>query len=283
MHFSVGVITEGLPDFSQLEDMLAPFQENNMGTCPEEYLEFFEEDIEQYREDYETDVFTKYKLRDGSFVDILDESIDTHRGAIKTEITAKELYPNYNDYLLSEIRLNFDQEKQKFGYWANPDAEWDWYSFGGRWAGYLKFKKDSKNCFRFFEESSNKEKIKINSPMDCIRADYGLIKDLIVEPSAEDKRQSALEWELKVENRLPRNESEKKILKELQYCSSNYLKSNYKTKENYVKKSKHLCTYAIITKDGNWFTIDDDVDEFTEQVIKNAGDNDYISIVDCHI
>ena len=55
MHFSVAVITEGLPNPSQLEEMLAPFQENNMGTCPREYLEFFEEDIEQYREDYETD------------------------------------------------------------------------------------------------------------------------------------------------------------------------------------------------------------------------------------
>lgn len=25
-------------------------------------------------------------------------------------------------------------------YWCNPDAKWDWYSFGGRWDGWMKFK-----------------------------------------------------------------------------------------------------------------------------------------------
>src|SRR3990172_473980 len=27
-----------------------------------------------------------------------------------------------------------------WGYWRNPNAKWDWYAFGGRWAGYFKAK-----------------------------------------------------------------------------------------------------------------------------------------------
>ena len=280
MHFSVAVITEGLPNPSQLEDMLAPFQENNMGTCPREYLEFFEEDIEQYREDYETEVLTKYKLRDGSYVDNLNENDDAHRGAIKTEISAIELYPNYDDYLLNEIQLNFDQEKQKFGYWANPDAEWDWYSFGGRWTGYLKFPRGNKNSFRFFAEDIETSKYK----SDIYRlADCGLIKDLIVAPNAEERRISSLEWELKVENRIPKNTIEKRLIENLNYININSLKNEYKTKENYVAKSRHIATEAVITKDGLWYNIGGNPDMFIERVIKNAQKNDFISIVDCHI
>ena len=43
-HFTVAVFIDGKQDSeyleNRLEEMLAPFQENNMGDCPEEYLEF---------------------------------------------------------------------------------------------------------------------------------------------------------------------------------------------------------------------------------------------------
>ena len=28
----------------------------------------------------------------------------------------------------------FDEQKERYGYWYNPNAMWDWYSIGGRWA-----------------------------------------------------------------------------------------------------------------------------------------------------
>ena len=36
MHFPIAVITYGMPTEEDLEDLLAPFQENNMGTVREE-------------------------------------------------------------------------------------------------------------------------------------------------------------------------------------------------------------------------------------------------------
>ena len=56
MHFAIAVITHGMPTEEDLEDLLAPFQENNMGTVREEYLEFCpidEEEVNEYKEEYE--------------------------------------------------------------------------------------------------------------------------------------------------------------------------------------------------------------------------------------
>ena len=42
-HFSVGVFTE-TNSFEEVEKLLAPYQENNMGDCPKEYLSFVEDE-----------------------------------------------------------------------------------------------------------------------------------------------------------------------------------------------------------------------------------------------
>lgn len=42
-HFAVAVFTES-GDYSEVVKLLAPFQENNMGDCPKEYLKFIEDE-----------------------------------------------------------------------------------------------------------------------------------------------------------------------------------------------------------------------------------------------
>jgi hypothetical protein len=74
-HFSVLVIGPNI------EEQLAPYQENNMGDCPKQFLAFQE-----------------------------DEDSDP------------------------------DEETGKKGYWENPNAKWDYYRPGGRWAGFFKLK-----------------------------------------------------------------------------------------------------------------------------------------------
>src|SRR5579859_6601454 len=75
-HFTVLVIGDNP------EEQLAPFQENNMGDCPKEYMVFHEDD-------------------------------DCN---------------------------SVDPETGKKGYWENPNRKWDWYSLGGRWAGFFLLK-----------------------------------------------------------------------------------------------------------------------------------------------
>jgi hypothetical protein len=108
-HFSVSVLIsndEYDPRNESVEDVvkrkLAPYQENNMRDCPEEYLEFSIE-TEEVKDSYE-----KYDF-DGDL-----------------EEFAKE----YFGYV-----MNDDGE---FGYWHNPNAKWDYWAIGGRWDGVLE-------------------------------------------------------------------------------------------------------------------------------------------------
>lgn len=50
-HFKVAVVVKHESD---VERLLAPFQENNMGDCPKEYLEFYSQQKEVEQE-YEND------------------------------------------------------------------------------------------------------------------------------------------------------------------------------------------------------------------------------------
>jgi hypothetical protein len=104
-HFTVMVFGE------DAEKQLAPFQENNMGDCPEQHLKFNDETEYIQKEWDEEDQETK---------DEYNNDIDAYA----------EDYHGYKK----------DEETGKYGYWENPNAKWDWYQLGGRWAGFFKLK-----------------------------------------------------------------------------------------------------------------------------------------------
>lgn len=111
-HFTVMVVGE------KPEEALAPYQENNMGDCPREYLEF------------EIDVAAE---------DIAKEAAEIRKGAEGKDYGAK--YATMTD---GEVVKDYNggefNEKGDLGSWRNPNAKWDWYQIGGRWAGSLKLK-----------------------------------------------------------------------------------------------------------------------------------------------
>lgn len=117
-HFTVLVVGD------DPETQLIPFQENNMGDCPEEYLEFceaMENVLCDYRDvrDQDTGEWTKNlcsKCDDDSCQECLD-LIDMY--------AADQGYKKHDG---------------KWGYWENPNAKWDWYSLGGRWNGFFRLK-----------------------------------------------------------------------------------------------------------------------------------------------
>ena len=75
-HFTVAVFIDGKEDFEYLEsrlgEMLAPYQENNMGNCPEEYLEFHSS-YKEHKEEYEHDGIQKSKFPDCTSIFPWDE------------------------------------------------------------------------------------------------------------------------------------------------------------------------------------------------------------------
>jgi hypothetical protein len=96
------------------EEQLAPFQENNMGNCPEEYLEF-NDMTESLKGDWaEEDEETKEKCK------------------------------NDFDYYAADYQGYKKNDEGLYGYWENPNAKWDWYVLGGRWSGFFKMKPGTK-------------------------------------------------------------------------------------------------------------------------------------------
>lgn len=103
-HFTVMVIGDNP------EEQLAAYQENNMGDCPMEYMEFNDTEPEVRKQYEEEDEETKAK------------------------------YPDFKSYIEEYHGYKIDEEQGKYGYWENPNAKWDWYQLGGRWSGMLKIK-----------------------------------------------------------------------------------------------------------------------------------------------
>ena len=43
---------------------------------------------------------------------------------------------------------NRDPKTGRYGYWRNPNAKWDWYSTGGRWAGHFLIKPEFAGLYK---------------------------------------------------------------------------------------------------------------------------------------
>lgn len=97
-HFCVLVIGENP------EQQLAPYQENNMGDCPVEYLQFVEKGTEHKAE---------YDLN--------------NKG-----------YKTFDEFMTDYCGFERDSQTGKYGYWSNPNSKWDWFVLGGRYDGCLK-------------------------------------------------------------------------------------------------------------------------------------------------
>jgi len=144
-HYTVLVVGENI------EEQLAPFQENNMGDCPNEYLEFNDVE-EEYNESYKTDTAHCYVEPDGKPHCKYDSRFkETGEyicpdGWTEEEVPVKELY-SFEEYIEDYCGYTKDEETGKYGYWENPNAKWDWYQTGGRWAGSFKIKPEYQDLY----------------------------------------------------------------------------------------------------------------------------------------
>lgn len=151
-HFTVMVIGE------QPGEQLAPFQENNMGSTPEKFL-VFEDNEKQYRKEYEKGLTTRILMpngelkspyddmfkwvRKGSF---LDEKYDYPPVCKKKRVPFKKIYATFEEFMEDWHGTKCPDEKTgRYGHWYNPSAKWDWYALGGRWTGFFRMKPTALN------------------------------------------------------------------------------------------------------------------------------------------
>lgn len=318
-HFCVSVFSDGN---KTIEELLAPYQENNMGTCPKKYMKFFST-TKNNKEEYETKTVKRVCLKDGTYLNPYDinelkkwfsysEFIDGKdhsdlfgdkkgylitndwknqivfylfkEGAELKEVPLKEIYPTLKDYIEKYVGDTWDEEQQDYGYWENPNAKWDWYQIGGRFKGLLKAKSGEKG------ESS-----RVYPVFD----EYGKysqakVKDINFETDTESYKKALRWWEVLVEGQpLMENEKESDFFN---LYKIEYLKEKYKTKENYAKCQSVFSTFAVITPDGKWYAkgemgwwavvSNEDFDwdlKFKERFIDTANPDWVLTVVDCHI
>jgi hypothetical protein len=164
--------------------MLAPYQENNMGDCPEEFMEFNDTE-EEYRSDYAENTVTRVVLEDGSLVERFDERFRVEKIGIGTnthkvpdhleqrEVPLNELYPTFEEFMRDYVDIEKDEKTGKYGYWENPNRKWDWYQVGGRWSGMLPVKVESESAQMGERSWGN-----ANEPDEPCTADLCQVKDL---------------------------------------------------------------------------------------------------------
>lgn len=286
-HFTVAVFTDGT---KTVEELLAPYQENNMGDCPEEYMEF-NDVTEEYLKQYENDGSDMVKNFDGELVSKWDVPENQRKEIIF--VKHKERYNNFDTFIQEYAGYERDEETGKYGYWENPNAKWDWYQIGGRWSGLLKLKNEATSGERGEKSWCNKSEIIPENMVDSAK-----IKDIDFSLDIKEYNKATRFWELIIENDEPKNSEEKDIVK-WNFYKPEYYSNRYENKEQYAKLTAEFGTYAVITPDGVWHSKGDmgwwgcssESDEeaknwnmsFKEKFIDVADPEWTLTVVDCHI
>lgn len=181
-------------------------------------------------------------------------------------------YAEYCGYCKYKQDENIPDEDAVFGYYFNPNAEWDWFEIGGRWNNSIKTK----------------------SGVFCNSCKIGEIDFTPDERKMEINRRF---WEIVVDKE-PLKEGEKEP-----FCfyTKEYLKNFYGDKETYALCNSTFSTYSILTPDGEWLepgtmgwfgissaTANEErgwYKSYQSTIKKFAEENpDYVvTLVDCHI
>jgi len=166
-HFTVLVIG------SKPDDQMAPFQENNMGDCPRQYLKFYDNE-DEYLDEWNNKKQEMIKFPDGSLKFTWDDSVKKYlkehvkkalpnpdsdptmetaheeddqdaqlesAGLEKVTVGFGEIYSSFEEFMEDWAGFSSrDSETGRYGYWDNPNKKWDWYQLGGRWTGFFKLK-----------------------------------------------------------------------------------------------------------------------------------------------
>lgn len=294
-HFATLVIHK---EGADIDGILAPFCETD-----EDFFEFYDF-TDEIKKEYSAVTVKRVKMPDGKYYNYGDKIfakkvskeeyyknqngfrsyISSGRNGLNTEyilcdyiekggalvdVPAKEImtlgeYAEYCGYCKYKQDENIPDEDAVFGYYFNPNAEWDWFEIGGRWNNSIKTK----------------------SGVFCNSCEIGEIDFTPDERKMEINRRF---WEIVVDKE-PLKEGEKKP-----FCfyTEEYLKKLYGDKETYALRNSTFSTYSILTPDGEWLSLSSATEneerewyKFYQSIIKKFAEEnpDYVvTLVDCHI
>jgi hypothetical protein len=205
------------------------------------------------------------------------------------EIPVSEKYLNFDDYV--ENYHGYEKEGDKYGYYSNENAKWDWYQLGGRWTEYFKLKSGAKG--------------KIGSPgIMTENTEFGTVdqafkKDIDFDRMYEENLEKAIETYDKFEKLLKENPEKAKNSAYWEFGIQNEGdKDNWipESREKYLTRNASISTFAVV-KDGQWYekgemgwwacvSNEKDPNEWNlefKKLIDEISEDTLMSLYDCHI
>jgi hypothetical protein len=322
-HFLVLVIG------NDYKDQLEPYK--NQSNDPENNPYFIFKDMsnsEEEKQKYDTEkvelidylgkVYSKYdkkfyRIKSGTY----EEELMLPKGATIRQGFIKELYPTYEDYLNEYCGYDFNDTKQAYGYWYNPNAKWDWYQVGGRWTGYFKLKKNKYKVNQNFSIKTSKTK--------SDWADSVLLGDIDIQGMIKDAKKTANQIYNIIEGLLKGRQYpvwkdilakygeqnidvaraefyENEVVKDFNdakfFVLGDFYEEYGNSRQEYINKcvKKVMVPFAFV-KDGNWYergkmgwwgivnnvVEENEWNEKCHQLISELPHDTLITAVDCHI
>lgn len=198
------------------------------------------------------------------------------------KIPVNKVYKNIDAF--ADEYFGYKKIGDKYGYYHNPNAKWDWWSVGGRWTGFFKAKKG------------------VKFPNDLSTGTPGLLTECAGDGWHDSIRKCDIDFEaMKAEAVESAKENWKKYQEELAKNAEMakfifQYPDDVKTEEDCIKyKLKtYLSTFALL-KDGKWYEKGkmgwwaivsnenkDWCEEFTK-MFEELPEDTLITVVDCHI
>lgn len=263
MLYTAVVISRNQFDIPKL---LAPYQRNNMNTCPKEFM-YFEPLSEFKKKEYLTGVIEKVILPDGTFIDPWDEKCyktmpkDEYINSVielgedddefqlscifmddevkiqdfslvageLINVPLCQLYHTTENYYKSYCCAIYDNDLKDWGDWYNPNERWERWSVGDSWSRQI-------------------QTISGDLVYTCQLKDAECFK-------SKQKYTATRFWEINVEGQpLTSDENEEDFIN---FETAEYLTNYFGSKEKYAYFMVTSQPYALITPDGDWYDKND--------------------------
>lgn len=256
-----------------MEDLLAPYQQNNLGDCPPQYLQFVDCTDEVLRE-WKEGVTSAFLTPSGQYLSLdlqtlaiqgPDGSLDVlvPSGAVEVKTSYPMVYPSLDAFAWR--RWGYKNVNGRYGYYENPNAKWDWYQIGGRYSGMLVVKSDA-----WYQQGSPDPWL--TTPLPPAPPGYRRV---------DAARLADIQWDhmrhlrfLELAQRLRPQDS----LDDLDLSGPEEL-------DRYLR----FFTYAVVTPDGVWHdqeqaaSPDQWRSQFSNRFLRKADPDTILTIVDCHM
>jgi hypothetical protein len=274
-HFVVLVVGE------DIDEQLAPYQENNMGDCPEQYLEFVDQ-TEEFQNEYDTGTIRvlvdsigdmhkpqQERFQNPEYHPLSDKPEEKHpyiipEGFKEADVPFKIRYETFEKFVEEYQAVEKDEKTGRYGYWENPNKKWDWYQIGGRYLGRLVLKNG---------DSTSQARLK------------DLDWDGMLKARKESRARTWDEYKTRIESGM-----DPEIATEIYHIQPE------QTQEDYINEAQAISCFAFL-KDGQWHeqghmgmfaTVRDSKDKktWTQEVqdfLDNLQPDDLLTFVDCHI